>query len=433
MNKWKPNREPTDLAKGHATESPENSAMMKTVLVVQHDRIVGAIYRSRFQAEGYHVELAADGETGLALLAQKKPDLLILDLTLPKISGVEIIRKIRSTPATRSLPIVVLTDAYNSNTVEKAWEAGADRCLTKMITPPAQVLKVAHTLLMERSARSLAPVGEPALSAALGHPLMNETDHGFWDEAPKWLGTLRSLWIAVARVEEYAHRMPLLFDLYEKVHSFTGNAVAAEARSVARLSSALEALLRELHNKPRHINRTTLRTVAQGLDFLETLVKSIGPADEDFFGQTAILAVDDEIISRKAIAHALDKARLTSLSMGDPIEAFALLEENNFDLVILDIDMPGMDGLEFCKNMRKSLRHTDTPVIFVTQLEDFRTHADATLNGGDDFLTKPFLYIELAVKALIHVMRGRLERTKSPVGLVTEALTAIPKKAALAL
>jgi len=401
---------------------------MKTVLVIQHDRIVGAIYRSRFQSEGYHVELAADGETGLAVLAQKKPDLLILDLTLPKISGVEIIRKIRSTPATRSLPVIVLTDAYNSNTVKRAWEAGADRCLTKMITPPAQVLKAAHALLLERSSHSPAPSGKSGLTPASPQASLNGLDRGFWDEAPHWLGTLRGLWIAVARVEEYAHRMPLLLELYEKVHSLTGNAVVAEARSVARLSSALEALLKELHEKPRHINRTTLRTVAQGLDFLETLVKSIGPADEDFFGQTAILAVDDEIISRKAIAHALDKARLTSLIMGDPIEAFALLAENNFDLVILDVDMPGMDGLEFCKQMRGSPRHTETPVIFVTQLEDFRTHADATLSGGDDFLTKPFLYIELAVKALIHVMSGRLERRRSPVDSVAETLTEAPEE-----
>jgi PleD family two-component response regulator len=183
-------------------------------------------------------------------------------------------------------------------------------------------------------------------------------------------------------------------------------------------------LLKELHDKPRHISRTTLGTVAQGLDFLETLVRKIGPADEDYFDQTSILAVDDEIISRKAIAHALEKARLSSFCMGDPLKAFSLLAENNFDLVILDVDMPGMDGIEFCKQMRALPRYADTPVIFVTQLKDLHTHAGATLSGGNDFLTKPFLYIELAVKALIQVMNGRLAHPRSRIIPLTEAATA---------
>jgi DNA-binding response OmpR family regulator len=417
-------REANDRANGLAAESPESGSSIKTVLVIQHDPTVGAIYRSRFQTEGYQVELAADGETGLAMLAQKGPCLLILDLTLPKISGVEIIRKIRSTSATRSLPIVVLTDAYNSDTVKRAWEAGADRCLTKMISPPAQVLKVSHAHLLERSAHPADPAGESRLTPTAAQASLNGPSRGFWDEAPQWLATLRSLWIAVARVEESAHRMPLLFELYQKVHSLTGNAVAAEACSVARLSSALEALLKELHDKPRHINRTTLGTVAQGLDFLETLVRKIGPADEDYFDQSSILAVDDEIISRKAIAHALEKARLSSFCMGDPLKAFSLLAENNFDLVILDVDMPGMDGIEFCRQMRALPRYADTPVIFVTQLKDLHTHAGATLSGGNDFLTKPFLYIELAVKALIQVMNGRLAHPRLRVTSLTEAAMA---------
>lgn len=413
-------------ANGSATESPESPSSMKTILVIQHDPTVGAIYRSRFQTEGYQVELASDGETGLAMLAQNKPCLLILDLTLPKISGVEIIRKIRSTPATRSLPVVVLTDAYNSDTVKRAWEAGADRCLTKMTSPPAQVLKVCHALLLERSAHSPDPEDGSKLTPTAARALLNGLARSFWDEAPQWLATLRSLWIAVARVEESANRMPLLFELYQKVHSLTGNAVAAETCSIARLSSALEALLKELHDKPAHINRTTLSTVAQGLDFLEALVRKIGPADEDYFDQISILAVDDEIISRKAIAHALEKARLGSFSMGDPLKAFSLLAENNFDLVILDVDMPGMDGIEFCRRMRALPRYADTPVIFVTQLRDFHTHAGAALSGGNDFLIKPFLYIELAVKALIHVMRGRLAHSRFRIDPAKETVTADP-------
>ena len=52
--------------------------------------------------------------------------------------------------------------------------------------------------------------------------------------------------------------------------------------------------------------------------------------------------------------------------------------------------------------------HKKTPVVFVTSLNDFESRANSTMSGGSDFIAKPFLFIEVAVKSLVHVMRGRL-------------------------
>ena len=121
-----------------------------------------------------------------------------------------------------------------------------------------------------------------------------------------------------------------------------------------------------------------------------------------------ILVVDDEIISRRVIGHSLEKAGLKSVAVSHPDEALKLLEEQPFDLVFLDVEMPGMNGFELCKRLRAMPLHAKTPVIFVTALGGFESRAKSSLSGGDDFIGKPFSYIELAVKGLIYVLRGSI-------------------------
>jgi DNA-binding response OmpR family regulator len=86
-----------------------------------------------------------------------------------------------------------------------------------------------------------------------------------------------------------------------------------------------------------------------------------------------------------------------------------ILSENDFDLIFLDVDMPGMTGFELCTKLRQMPHHKKTPVIFVTSLSDFDSRTQSTMAGGNDFIAKPFLFIELTVKALACIMRRKLQ------------------------
>jgi len=152
--------------------------------------------------------------------------------------------------------------------------------------------------------------------------------------------------------------------------------------------------------------------VAQSLDFLRVLVERMPFDQDEQLPQASILVVDDELMSRLAITHALEKAHLRALSVEDAALALRLLEENPFDLVVADVDMPGMTGIQLCEKLRERPASKHTPVVFVSRLDDFQTQAKARLSGGNDYITKPFLPIELAVKALIHIMRGQLPQEK---------------------
>jgi PleD family two-component response regulator len=200
--------------------------------------------------------------------------------------------------------------------------------------------------------------------------------------------------------------------LYRRIHALTGNAGIAGMPPIARMCDALEALLKELYEKPKNINASTLRTVASAIDFLGILFEQSTPLERPDAPPPSVLVVDDEAISRRAVTYALEKAKLKSVNVEDPAAAYDLLVENRFDLIFLDIDMPGMNGFELCTKLRQLPAHKKTPVVFVTSLNDFESRTSSTMSGGNDFIGKPFLFIELAVKALVYVLRSRLQAAK---------------------
>jgi PleD family two-component response regulator len=232
------------------------------------------------------------------------------------------------------------------------------------------------------------------------------------DGLPATLSTLRILLHGTIKSEDPASRQKQVHELYHRIHALTAGAGMAGLQQVARLSDALEALLKELHEKPKNLNASTLRTVASAIDILGGL---FGPDVAPEIPETArpsVLVVDDEAISRRAVTYALEKAKLKSVNIDDPALAYDLLSKNPFDLVFLDVDMPGMSGFELCAKLRALPGHKKTPVVFVTNLNDFESRANSTISGGNDFIAKPFLFMELAVKALVYVLRGRLQPAK---------------------
>ena len=131
-----------------------------------------------------------------------------------------------------------------------------------------------------------------------------------------------------------------------------------------------------------------------------------------------ILIVDDEILSRRAITYALEKAGLKSTSVEESQVALKLATEYTFDLIFLDVQMPGMDGFDLCARIRSLPANKTTPVIFVTSLTDFKSRAKSSLSGGADLIAKPFMFIELSVKALVHVLRAQVsKKAKAPAKL----------------
>ena len=113
---------------------------MKKILIIEDDQIVAKVYRNKLAAQGYQTEVALDGETGLKTMRSFQPDLIVLDLMLPKMSGVDVIRQVRSESEFSKLPIIVFSNTYLTNMVQLAWKAGANKCLSKASCSPGKWL-----------------------------------------------------------------------------------------------------------------------------------------------------------------------------------------------------------------------------------------------------------------------------------------------------
>jgi DNA-binding response OmpR family regulator len=393
---------------------------MNKILIIEDNQIVAAVYRKRFDAEDYRTEIALDGETGLKMLRTFQPDLLVLDLMLPKMSGVDVIKQIRKEAEFARLPIIVFSNTYLTNLIQEAWKAGANKCLSKAGCPPQELLEIIRRALGGEGAASkprarkqevagkTSRAGTLAESGAQDDIFQADLQKSFVDGLPATLAALRAgIQNAINAGGEMAQRKQI-YELYRRLHALTGNAAIAGLAQISRMSDAVEALLKELYEKPKSINASTLRTVAAGVDVLGLLFDRGIMTGQQEMPAGDILVVDDEAISRRAITYALEKAHLRAVTAEEPTTALKLLEERPFDLVVLDVDLPGMTGYELCAKMRALPRHGKTAVVFVTVLSEFDEHARSPTAGGDDFIAKPFLFIELTVKALIHVLRGRL-------------------------
>jgi DNA-binding response OmpR family regulator len=200
------------------------------------------------------------------------------------------------------------------------------------------------------------------------------------------------------------------------------------------MANALEALLIELQARPKKITPSTVRTVAQAVDTLAFLFDHAGNSETGTPEQPKILVLDDEIISREMISSALTAARLPVLSFEDSYAAQHALEQEHFDLIFLDVEMPGQNGFELCLKIREMATNRMTPVVFVTAHSDFANRAQSALSGGNDFIAKPFLMVELAVKALTCLARGTatVSRITQP-GSVPDLALARQSEAAPAL
>jgi CheY-like chemotaxis protein len=393
---------------------------MKKILIIEDDQIVANVYRNKLAVEGYKVELANDGESGLRIMRTFQPQIIILDLMLPTISGVDVIKEIRSDEQFVKTPIVVFSNTYMTNLIQDAWRAGANKCLSKASCTPKDVIEVVRLTIGSSGAMTQknAPTPEPAAAletkAAKGGDTEFQTDlrKTFVDNLPATLSSLRSGMQSLVKSDTEAAKLKQIYELYRQVHAVNGNASLAGMVLIAHMSSALEALLKEIYEKPKNINPSSVRTVAAAVDFLGILFEKSNTPEGQQLPNSKILVVDDEAISRRAIVYALEKAKLKSVNVDEPMQAMQLLTESDFDLVFLDVDMPGMNGYELCAKLRALPQHKKTPVVFVTSLNDFESRTNSTMAGGNDFIGKPFLFIELTVKALIHVMRAKVQPVK---------------------
>jgi DNA-binding response OmpR family regulator len=107
----------------------------KTVLVVDDEQDILDLVRFRLEHDGYRVITASDGEAGLSLARAERPDLCVLDVMMPKLSGLEVLAHLRDDPSTASMRVILLTARGQDADVDRGFELGAHDYVTKPFSP----------------------------------------------------------------------------------------------------------------------------------------------------------------------------------------------------------------------------------------------------------------------------------------------------------
>lgn len=117
-----------------------------TILVADDEEDVRELVTYRLTRSGYHVIGAGDGQEAFELASQRTPDLMVLDVMMPKLDGYELTRRVRAEEALRSIPVILLTARGQESDVDRGFEVGADDYLKKPFNPDELVARVRAVL-----------------------------------------------------------------------------------------------------------------------------------------------------------------------------------------------------------------------------------------------------------------------------------------------
>lgn len=117
------------------------------ILIIEDDFFIRELYERQFNKEGFKVSAAEDGPTGLMMAAQEKPSLILLDIMLPKLNGLDLLRTLKSKDETKHIPVILLTNLGQESVIKEGFELGAESYLIKSAYTPSQIIDEVKTFL----------------------------------------------------------------------------------------------------------------------------------------------------------------------------------------------------------------------------------------------------------------------------------------------
>jgi CheY-like chemotaxis protein len=371
-------------------------------------------------------DLAVDGETALVQINQQAYDVIFLDVQMPGMDGFELCLKIRDTALNGKTPVVFVSsqcdfDARTRSTLSGGNDLMGKPFLTFEITVKALTLALSGRLCGARKTFQTIEHDQDQVRSVTSStivprrspvPPKNMFTQAFLTRAATHLGPLRDLCRKILQTPDVEVRQSLLAAGFLRINSLTSKTGLAVVHPGHQMSAALEGLLRKLLENPKSSTASTLATVAAAVDLLADLCVPGLPADLAVNPPIRMLVVDDDLIARRAITGVLQTTFEKPESVENGEAALALAAGKPFDVIFLDVIMPGMDGFEVCAKIRGTAPNRATPVVFVTSQDDAPARDQMHRSGGNDLLGKPFLTSEITVKALTFALRGRLDQLK---------------------
>ena len=371
------------------------------VLIIEDDADFSRVLIDLAHEKGFKCMAAPDGETGLHNADYYKPAAIILDIGLPGIDGYEVMEKLKQNPATRHIPVHVVSAG---DTPMQALKMGAVDFLTKPVShekleevfkkiehinahPLRKALVVEDEEIMQKSIVNLLNEGNVSIKAvdsgeAAYEILQNEKfECMILDLGLKELSGFELL--EKIRRDEKLHNLPVI--VYtgqelsrqddEKLKKYADSIILKGARSFERLLSEASLFLHQVQEEMPANKRKILREINNSRDILNN---------------KKILVVDDDMRNVFALSSLLQEQGVKVITGKNGKEALEKIAEHpDTDLILMDIMMPEMDGYEAIGEIRKKDRFGSLPIVALTAKAMKEDRAKCLLAGANDYLAKP--------------------------------------------
>lgn len=117
------------------------------IALCEDDQFISNMYVTKLQLSGFEIHHAEDGEAGVAMIKEIKPDLILLDILMPKKSGFEVLEEIKADPTTKDIPVILLTNLSQKEDVDRGLQLGAKDYLIKAHFTPREVVEKINKVL----------------------------------------------------------------------------------------------------------------------------------------------------------------------------------------------------------------------------------------------------------------------------------------------
>ncbi len=114
--------------------------MAKRILIVEDEEIITSLLQKKLAKEGYEISIAREGETGLKMMREEKPDLVLLDIIMPKMGGLEVMEEMAKDRRIKGIPVIVISNSGQPVEIDRAQKLGAKDWLIKTEFDPQEVI-----------------------------------------------------------------------------------------------------------------------------------------------------------------------------------------------------------------------------------------------------------------------------------------------------
>lgn len=397
--------------------------------------------------KNYEIDVAADGQSGYYAISERRPLAVILDVTIGEMEPLAVMGKIRAQKKFSTLPFLILVESFPDDLADDALNAGAlavfskseagyleeiQQTLSSHFAPSGSRGGVAKHVTRAESRLShpaqpvhpsKAPKGvdwtpiaglvseEPEVAGNEFHQLQELFAENFNSR----VHVARQAFVVFMTAKDAASRASYFEKFYKTVASLRAEAAQCELTGLLRLLDPLERRTKELRENVENASAASRQVLANAVDLMAAMNHQVSELPALNRLNPTALVMDDEAVSRRAITLGLEKAQIRVTAVDSGEAAIRESEVSRFDLFLLDVEMPGMNGFAVCVRLRAMQQNRETPILFISALDDLRSRASSKISGGNQFITKPVNFLELSITANALILKQRLKELDQAV------------------